>query len=121
MNAEQQAVTDAELLRAAAAKVRRIAQGAPRGPYSLGPPGYHRLLLGGDGDPFGAVRDWSGGIGDGTGTRAQTGAHIALWSPVVALAVAAWLESAAVDAELVGACPQAVAVARAVLEEEALG
>lgn len=43
--------------------------------------------------------------------------YVALVHPPVALALADWLDSAAVDAETIGPDPSAVAVARAVLRE----
>lgn len=92
----------ADLLRRAAAKARETAQAAPRGPYTVETPDprdYYRQILGPDGDPIAATRQWAGGIGDDTGNPDQTGAHIALWHPGVALAVATWLEDAARAAE----------------------
>lgn len=47
--------------------------------------------------------------------HAQHATYAAAMGPAVGLAIAAWLESAARDARLVGADPQAVAVARAIL------
>lgn len=86
-------MSDVDLLRRAAAKIRETANAAPRGPYMIDPtPGYNRQILADDCDPIGAVRDWSGGLHDGTGSAEQTAAHIILWHPGVALAVAGWLE-----------------------------
>ncbi|QVJ03038.1 hypothetical protein KGD82_13470 [Nocardiopsis eucommiae] len=89
----------ADLLRQAAAKARETANSAPPGPYEIDPgPGYHRQILGTDGDPIAATRQWPGGLGydgDDTGSAEQTAAHIVLWHPGVALAVAAWLDTVA--------------------------
>ncbi|MFC4869310.1 hypothetical protein [Streptomonospora arabica] len=74
---------------------RETADAAPRGPWDItiipGPEGTN-CLVAADGDPIAYVRDWPGGIGDGTGTVDQTGAHMGLWHPAVARAVADWLE-----------------------------
>lgn len=70
-------------LRAAAQKVRDLAEAAAREgmePYGAGPPL--------------PVSKWAALYGDDY-LGGPGGAHVALWSPPVALAVAAWLESEA--------------------------
>lgn len=91
-------MSDADLLRRAATLVRETARAAPRGPYTVDTkrtPDDTRILFADDGDAFAVATDWASGHGHDTGTPEQTGAHIALWHPGVALAVAAWLESVA--------------------------
>lgn len=111
----------AELLRRAAKLARETAESAPRGPYTLYPDfGYHRMLIADDGDPFGTVRDWSGGIADETGSAEQSGAHIVLWHPGVALAVAGLLEERADLADSYGLADAAACeIALALLNEGA--
>lgn len=89
----------ADLLRRAATKARDTANAAPRGPWTTTDfdQSGDWWLLAGDGDAIARTRYWPGGIGDDTGTAEQTAAHIALWHPQVALAVANWLEQHAAD------------------------
>lgn len=88
----------ADLLRRAAKLIRETANAAPRGPYTFkSTPGYHQPIYADDGDVIGTTRPWAGGLHEDVdvGTAEQTGAHIALWHPGVALAVATWLEDVA--------------------------
>ncbi|MER7788572.1 hypothetical protein [Streptomyces sp. NPDC097640] len=50
--------------------------------------------------------------------HAPVGDYIAAMGPTAGLAIAAWLDSAAEDAEQIGADPHALAVARQLLGEE---
>ena len=116
---------DTDLLRRAATLARETAEAAPRGPYTFkSTPGYHQPIYADDGDVIGTTRPWAGGLHEDTdvGTAEQTGAHIALWHPGVALAVADWLESwDGIDLNPSGPLPadyeHAVNVARALLNE----
>ena len=86
---------DTDLLRRAATLARETANAAPRGPYTFkSTPGYHQPIYADDGDVIGTTRPWAGGLHEDTdaGTAEQTGSHITLWHPGVAMAVAAWLE-----------------------------
>ena len=103
------------LLRRAAAKARETATAAPRAPWYVthDPLGTH--VENGEGRTGRVVK---GAGEDRTDDKGETTAdHIALWHPGVALAVAEWLDSAAHDAEQVGADPHALVVARALLNE----
>jgi hypothetical protein len=52
-------------------------------------------------------------------SNAANAAYIAAMHPGVGVALAAWLDEAAVDAEMIGPDPHAVATARALLGEDA--
>jgi hypothetical protein len=116
------AESPAKTIRRAAALMRERAAAAPRSPWwtgeGVGGTGYPKLILNEEG-PF-AAAEW---------TMAQSwppaGDYIASWHPLVALTVAAWLESEAGRAERPGALkltsliPGPLAVARAYLGEAA--
>lgn len=107
----------ADLLRRAAKLIRETANAAPRGPYTFkSTPGYHQPIYADDGDVIGTTRPWAGGLHEDVdvGTAEQTGAHIALWHPGVALVVADWLDCEAQYPPF----HHALSVARAVLGEE---
>ena len=86
----------AGLLQAAVDVLRARADAAPAGPYTgdLIRAGT-RALYANDGDLIAVVADWAGGHGQDTGTPEQTVAHLALWHPEVARAVADHLETVA--------------------------
>lgn len=89
-------MTPPETLRAAADLIQQVASKAPLGPYTMGPePGYHRLILGADGDPFAHVRDWPGGIVDDYALAHHNAAHLMLWDRATAMLLAAWLNNTA--------------------------
>lgn len=94
---DQQETSPPALLRQAARVLRILAADAPQGPYTHvdGEDGYNQLLLAADGDPFASTRDWSSGIGTDTGMAEQNAAHLRLWTPAVALALADWLDTTA--------------------------
>lgn len=91
-----------DTLRAAAARIREVAQAATPGPWSHEHEGGH-IVHG----PDGTIAEAEYG---------PDGAHVALWHPVVAEAVAVWLVSASRVERAPGQNP-ALAVARLILGE----
>lgn len=111
-------MTPADLLRAAATKLREAANlhGDP-GPWIV-KQGNGFLRVGPPGRPAG--KGWRSSAGaDLPEERRDTAEYIALMHPGVGTALADWLDSAAEDAEQIGPDPRALATARAILGEVA--
>jgi len=109
-----------EELEDAARRVRARADAAPRPPWFVtGSPRLGEVpVFAGDGDPFASVRDWPGGLHDDTGDIVANAAHITLWDPAVAVAVASALEGIARSPGLPETWDRARAVARALTEND---
>lgn len=114
--------TPADELRAAAEKLRALATAATPGPWRdhdthLGQYGYAATVLSGEGNDT-DLRAWLPSMSqtpwDETRNAWPDAAYIAAMHPGVGALVAAWLDSAAEDAEQIGADHRALAVARAI-------
>jgi hypothetical protein len=101
----------AELLRRAAAKMRADAAAATPSPWATKSGATCDVVRGNAGRNY--VASTYGGL---LGYEEANARHIASWHPVVALAVADWLD--AEDAHQFGPTEQAINVARAYLGED---
>lgn len=109
-------MSDADLLRRAAARMKELAEAATPGPWSTVPGASNVWRFPDTGTPALVVP----GNGRAGHVQLPDAAHIAVWSPTVALAVAAWLEAVADNYAIARHgywSVRALAVARAFLRE----